>query len=259
MAKATRRRRFDAHCTGMRTQHPARYAAPMRASIAIASFCAATATLPGCDAPTAAPPARAASFDAHCAALPPSRFDVVAIPIRVAFDRTLSQRQLTAMYDRATAQHLTMGLTQARIGHRAAIEVDGVQEPGGARVCMRTTVRVELVMEPLTVFIARELEADPCRQAAVREHELRHVAVYEAALAAGPATLAAALESAFGGRTFGGPSVAVVEAQVETAVTRHLDAYLDATGKALRSRQAAVDTPEEYARVSAGCPPRRAP
>lgn len=232
----------------------------MRASIAIATFCAALATLPGCDAPTAAPPAHAgASFDARCAALPPSRFDVVALPIRVAFDRTRSQRDLTAMYDRATAQHLTLGLTQARIGHRAAIAVDGVQEPGGARVCMRTTVRVELLMEPLTVFIARELDADPCRQAAVHDHELRHVAVYEAALAAGPATLAAALESAFGGRTFDGAAVAAVQAQVETAIARHLDAYLEATGRALRVRQAAVDTPEEYARVSAGCPQRPAP
>jgi hypothetical protein len=184
---------------------------------------------------------------------------VVALPVHVALDRTRSQRELTAWYEQATARHVTMGLTQARFGHRAAIAMDGVQESGGGRVCLRTTVRIELVLDPLTMFIARELDADPCRAAAVREHELRHVAVYEAALAAAPATLGATLEATFGGRTFGGASVAAIQTEAEAAIARHLDAYLETTGAALRSRQAAVDTPEEYARVSASCPPRGAP
>lgn len=217
-------------------------------------------SLCGCDVPQAASPRGAApSFDTQCAALPPSRFDVVAIPVRVLFDGSRSQRDLTSMYEQATPQHLTMGLTQARIGHRATIAVNGLQEGGSARVCMRADVRVELAMEPLTVFIARELDADPCLQRAVREHELQHVAVYEAVLAASPSTLARALETAFGGRTFNGASTAAVKGEVEAAIARHLDAFLDATGHAVRARQAAVDTPAEYARVTAACPASRRP
>lgn len=231
----------------------------MRTRIAVVTMMIAIAgILAACDvAPGGSPLAAAPSFDAKCAKLPPSRFEVVAIPIRVAFDRTRSQGDLTAMYEQATKRHLTMGLTQARVGHRATIAVDGLQEGGSARVCMRADVRVELAMEPLTVFIARELEADPCRHAAVREHEMHHVAVYEAVLAASPDALQRALEAALGGRTFAGASTAAVQADVAAAVARRLDAFLDATGQAIRERQAAVDTPEEYARVSAACPAPR--
>lgn len=226
----------------------------MRTRIAVATVVAIAGTLTGCDvAPASSSLQATPSFDAKCATLPPSRFDVVAIPIRVAVDRSRSQRDLTAMYEQATPRHVTTGLTQARIGHRAAIAVNGLQEGGSARVCMRADVRVELAMDPLTVFIARELDADPCRQAAVRQHEMQHVAVYEAVLAASPPALAFALETAFGGRTFNGTSAAAVQAEVEAAVGRHLDAFLETTGQTVRVRQAAVDTPAEYARVSAAC------
>jgi len=244
----------------MRRRQPARYAPAMRTRIAIVTVAAIAGALCGCDVPQAGSPLSAApSFDAKCVTLPPSRFDVVAIPIRVAFDRTRSQRDLTGMYEQATARHLTMGLTRARIGHRATIAVNGLQEGGTGRVCMRADVRVELAAEPLTVFIARELDGDPCRQAAVREHEMQHVAVYEAVLAATPSALGRSLETALGGRRFDGASAAAVQAEVEAEVARHLDAFLDATGQAVRARQAAVDSPAEYARVSAACPGSRPP
>ena len=232
----------------------------MRTSIATATLAAAAWALAGCEVPAAGPATFAApSFDAQCARLPPSRFEVVATPIRVAVDRTRSQRELTGMYEQATARHLTMGLTQARIGHQSAIEVSGLQDAAGERVCMRVAVRVELSMQPLTVFVARELDDDPCRQSAVRDHEWKHVAVYERALAESTPALAASLEAAFGGRTFGGRSAPAVQADVQDAVGRHLDAFLDATGRAIRARQAEVDTPEEYARVGAACKALRPP
>jgi hypothetical protein len=110
----------------------------------------------------------------------------------------------------------------------------------------------------VTVFVARELAADPCRHAAVREHELLHVAVYESILEGSPRALATTLEGALGGHTFGGTSAAAAQADIEAAVTRHLDAFLGATGQAARVRQASVDTPQEYARVETACAGPRA-
>lgn len=232
----------------------------MHARIDTVALVLAACVLGGCEAPSAGgDDLVATSFDTQCARLPTSHFEVVAAPLSVAFDRTRSQRELTGMYEQATARHVTMGLTQARIGHQSTIAVNGLQDATAGRACMRVTVQVELTLQPLIVFIARELEADPCRQAAVRAHEMKHVAVYETVLAERVPMLAASLKAAFGGRPFRGRSATAVEAEVQSAVGRHLDAFLDATAGTVRVRQAAVDTPEEYARVGAACAGGRVP
>ena len=238
---------------GQRT-HPARLAVLGRL------LAAALLALGGCEARPAGEHAPSqAAFERDCASLPPADLAVATLPIVVDQDHSRSFDGLTRMYEQASPLHHTLGLTQAQVGHRTTIEVRGLRNGHGDRVCMQPTVRVELFMQPLTVFVARELATDACRQGAVLDHEMRHVAVYRRALDEAAAELRASLQRQFGGRRFDGTDPATVQRQVEGEVGAHLDAFLDATGRTLRDRQAAVDSPQEYARVEQACsarPPR---
>ena len=115
--------------------------------------------LAGCD--RLAPGAEGAAFEARCRALPATAPTVLALPISPHHDESRSLAELTGMFDRARPAHETMGLTQARIGFQNAIDVKGLKEPGGRRVCVRAQVRIEMFMQPLTVFVARDLDFSP--------------------------------------------------------------------------------------------------
>jgi hypothetical protein len=218
---------------------------------------AALLAIAGCDARSAADGVDARpAFERECANLPPASLVVVAAPLVVGEDHSRSVAALTLMHEQASSLHQTMGLTQAHIGHRTTIEVRGLRNGQGTLVCMQPTVRVELFMQPLTVFVARELTNDACRQAAVRSHEMQHVAVYRRALADAVADLSASLQQHFGGRRYDGTEPAAVQQQVEAEVGARLDAFLNATGEALRVRQTGIDSPQEYARVEHACDSR---
>jgi len=237
-----------------------RYACGMRAALFLLAL-AAVLAMPGCDRPPA--PAGHASggshgapgseaFAARCAALPPALPEVAADPIAPQFDESRSLAELTAMYERATAHHETLGLTHAQLGYASALAANGFQD--GGRACLRVQVRVQVSLAPVTVFIARELAADPCHREAVREHELRHVDVHAEFLREAPARLLALLAAADVGRVRHGTDPEAIQQEAAREV-RDIVAQAETTDRdTLAAMQAAIDTPEEYERVS---PPGR--
>src|SRR5581483_11386096 len=119
-----------------------------------------------------------ASFEARCEALPPARFDVVAAPVTFTEDYSQSLRTLTARHDGAQIHHRTVGLTEGRLAYESTLETKGLEDRPGGRVCARPSVRVVFSASPMVVFVARELADDGCKRAMIREHEMKHVAVY---------------------------------------------------------------------------------
>ncbi|MFO1323900.1 MAG: hypothetical protein U1F15_07525 [Burkholderiales bacterium] len=225
----------------------------MRAAVCV--WLAIAAAAGGCDsrAPGTAAREQEAAFVARCEALPHAPVEVVPIPIRVTRDETRPHAELTGMYERARADHATMGLTQTNVGYETAVRLSGLKDASGRRTCLRAAIRVSLSMRPLTVFVARELADDECRRDAVREHEAKHVAVYEAHLRESAARLAVALPQAFGGRLVHAASVADGQAEIEAELARFLDDFIAGEAQRLAERQSAVDSPAEYARVAAAC------
>jgi len=227
----------------------------MTSLIAFAGVLLAVAIVAGCDsAKSAAARAGLSGFEARCeASLPPTHIDVVTSPVVYRTDRTRSWRELTSMSGDVTPELRALGLTTAQIGHSASIETAGIESQRDGRVCLRPSIRVDLSVTPMTVYIGREIAGDPCRDAAALEHELKHVAVYEDELTRIAADVRAELEASYGNRILYYRSRAEAQRETQAALGAELRPMLEGDARRIKDRQRMVDTPEEYARVSAAC------
>lgn len=194
-----------------------------------------------------------ASFDTRCAKLPAPRFDVVTAA--VSFDRDDSHpiAELTVRSGSALATHRTMGLTTAMFGQSTDIDLHVVDDRRGSRACGTPTVRVELSMQPMTVFIAREVAETPCQRDATLEHELKHVEVFREVLEEAARELGRDLPDAIGAELRRATNAAELQQRLIVSVRDYLAQFMKDWQRVLDSRQREVDSPEEYARVAAAC------
>ncbi len=209
----------------------------------------------GCDsASSIAARAGIAGFEARCeASLPATRIDVVTAPVVYATDRTRSWRELTALGGDTAPTQRAVGLTTAKLGDKVSVETSGIEEESTGRVCVRPTVRVELSATPMTVYIGREIAGDSCRAAAALEHERKHVAVYREELVHVAADVRATLKAAYGNRVFYYKSRSEAKRATDAAISVEIGPLLDRMAAQIKARQREIDSPEEYARVSAAC------
>ena len=227
----------------------------MKFSLALTALVCAAAVIGGCDsAKSAAARAGLSGFEARCeASLPAARIEVVTIPVVYRTDRTLSWRELTSMSGDRTSDLRAVGLTTAQIGHNASVESTGIENERDGRVCVRPSIGVELSATPMTVYIGREIAGDSCRDAAALEHELKHVAIYKDELAHIAVDARKQLEGAYDNRILYYRSRAEAERGIHAALAAELKPMLEDSGRRIKERQQAIDTPAEYARVSAAC------
>ena len=226
----------------------------MRASIP-GLVIVALAALGGCDALTGAANKvnPFASFETRCARLPASRVEVVQGEVTPTQDHSLSHRSLTQLAQDDPDAHRTYGLTRATFSENAQLDIRGLRDASTKRSCARPQVRVELGMGPMTVYVARELEGDACRVAAVTEHEMKHVAVYRDHLRAAAADLADRLPELYGQRVFVAGDSAQTEAQMRGMLQEFMGAFMRESTRRLKARQDEVDSAEEYDHVGRAC------
>jgi len=218
--------------------------------------CAFAAGASGCDVVTGAAQRVGVvpTFAEHCAkSLPPTRIEVVAVPASHDTDFTRSYAELTRMGVDADPNERVIGLTRARIGHSATITVVGIEEPRSRRVCVRPEIRIELSLTPMTVFVGREFRGDDCRRAVIIEHELKHVAVYREMQEAMAREARDEITRAYGNTAMEFASRDEAQREIEAALSGYLGPLLERSTREVRQRQAAVDTPAEYARVASAC------
>jgi hypothetical protein len=227
----------------------------MRTLPPVVALVAVAAAIVGCDgAKSLAARAGISGFEARCeATLPVTRIEVVNAPVVYGTDRTRTWRELVALGGDATPGLRPLGLTTAKISHNASVETAGIEEQRSGRVCVRPSIRVELSTTPMMVYIDREIAADGCRDAAALEHELKHVAVYEDEMAKIAEDVRAQLESSYGNRILYYASRVEAQREVKAALGAEVGPLLAADARRIKDRQREVDTPEEYARVSAMC------
>ena len=193
------------------------------------------------------------SFDERCARLPAAGVNVSLLPFNVVENTTTPFATLTRMSDEPTASHRTIGLTHASFAHRSSIEVKGVEDRASHRACVRPHVNVELSLRPMTVYVAREYANDECRARTIREHEQRHVDVYSAYAREAVSRLTAQLETIVGTKPHYAYTVGDAQHALDQRIGQQLDAFMRESRSVIAERQARVDTPEEYARVSMAC------
>lgn len=221
------------------------------ASIALAAIAVAS----GCDsAKSAAARAGLAGFEARCeATLAAAKIEVVTMPIAPSFDRTRSWRELTALGGDAGSTLRALGLTLAQVGHKASVQTTGVENPGDGRVCVRPSIRVELAATPMTVYIGREIAGDPCRDAIALGHEMKHVAVYREELARIAVEVRERLESTHDNHIAYYRNRDEAQRATQNALNAEIGPMLADNTRRIKDRQRMIDSPEEYARVSAAC------
>jgi hypothetical protein len=193
------------------------------------------------------------SFENRCAELPASDVDVRLSPLEVVENRSEPFVSLATMTRDRSLEHRTIGVTQANFGHRSVVDVKGIEDRRQARACVRPRVKVELFVQPITVYIAREYAADPCRVRAIREHEQRHVEVFDQFAREAKHRLGHELAQLVGDAPHFGLSLEDAQRQVDRRIADALSAFMRDAERTLAERQAGVDTPAEYARVNNAC------
>jgi hypothetical protein len=193
------------------------------------------------------------SFEARCASLPPARFDIVQVPVTYTEDRSQPIAELTVRGGNSTATHSTFGLTTARFGHQTDMELKVVEDAAGGRACGTAAVHVELSMQPMTVFVAREIERTPCPRDVTFAHELRHVAVFREVLDDATRDLKADMADAMGTGLRRAGSVRELEAAFNAQLQAYLSVFMSQWKAKMTVRQDAVDSPEEQERTATAC------
>ena len=247
--------RGDAVLTPIKAGHPrdgmGSHLKPARAAVAWSiALAAITGFTAGCT-----PDARSpfASFETRCGALPPARFEIAAVPMEVAEDDTQDVAALTTRSKADPTRHRTYGLTTVSFGHNTQSELSMIEDRGKGRACGTPKVHVDLSMQPVVVFLARELAGQACERDATREHEMRHVEVYRAVLGEAEQRLHAELPRAIGTGVRIAPSIPELKQRFDADLRAYLSRFMMEEQADMTARQAAIDTPEEYARVAHAC------
>ena len=189
-----------------------------------------------------------ASFETRCGKLPPTHLKVVAVPL--TFERDDS---LTAKRGSALATHRANGLTAAAFGYSADIELNAVDDRRGSRTCGMPRLRVELSMQPVTVFVASELATGSCQHDVTLLHEMKHVEVLRQTLDRAARDLERDLPEEIGAELRHAKNPEELQQHFVVSVRDYLAQFMGERQRLLDEAQADVDSPEEYARVSNAC------
>jgi hypothetical protein len=194
-----------------------------------------------------------ASFESRCNALGAPRFEVVAVPMHVDEVMTRGVAELTALSKADASRHRTYGLTTVSFGHSTQSELRMMEDKRSGRACGAPKVHVELSMQPAIVYLARELEGQPCDQSATREHEQKHVEVYRSLLEESRRRLVDELPGAIGTSLRIDASTAELKRRFDADLRDYMGRFMAEQQADMTARQAEIDTPEEYARVANAC------
>ena len=194
-----------------------------------------------------------ASFGTRCAKLPPTHFEVVAVPLKFELDDSQNIAALTAKSGNALATHRTFGLTTAVFGQSTDIRLNVGDDRGDVRACGTPRVRIELSMQPVTVYVASELAAQPCQHDVTLSHEMKHVEVFREVLDEAAQDLERELPESIGTELRRATSPEDLQQRLIVSVRDYLGQFMHERQRLLDERQAAVDSREEYARVSTAC------
>jgi hypothetical protein len=194
----------------------------------------------------------AASFARECESrLAPARISVTGEPMAPRIDASKSYLELTEMVSKGEYTWV-LGLTRPVLRVRTQWSFDGLEDSTGRRTCMRPSLDMRLLYDPVTVFIGREFAADECSYRFILAHETRHVAVHVRQLENTVALLQSRLQQRMGGDVHYGTR-AELERKFRTEIENYWMPRAQRELANVRREHAAIDTREEYARANTAC------
>jgi hypothetical protein len=160
----------------------------------------------------------AAPLEAVCDSLPPAaEVRVVFAPAAAQIDDSKLAREIKLDGDKASAFR-QLGMTRATLLRDVDVRLEGYSDERTGRACAWPKVTLRLSVQPLLVELARELGANECMRAHVLEHEMLHVAIYNAAALRASAQLEREMRAHFNERQLDGDAVSLMpELQAQIA------------------------------------------
>ena len=190
------------------------------------------------------------AFQARCeqaASAPAASFTVANSGLSVNND--LSTSELTAMKGQGG---LVLGLTRAE--SRIGIAVHGklLLETRSGEECIAPKVAVNLHYLPIVIYISDAFAPGSCAYQEILAHEMRHLKAYQAHLPKVEGTVREALD-----RRFAAQPVYAPKGQAKALLAQEMDGhwmpFIKHAMAQVEPVQAAIDSPQEYARLSKVC------
>lgn len=167
-------------------------------------------------------------------------------------DNTYSFHGLSSMKGDRTPGSYVLGLTRTEsrvlIGARSRI----LSDPASGYECVAPRLEVKLTYLPIVVYVGREFVPGTCAYREILAHELRHRDIYLGYLPQAEKAVSAALARRFQGKPLYAPA-----GQVRKLLQREIDTawlpFIKNEMVKVERLQAAIDTPQEYARLGKVC------
>jgi hypothetical protein len=167
-------------------------------------------------------------------------------------DNSYSFHGLSSMKgDRAPGSYV-LGLT--RTESRVAVKVEGrmLSDPATGYECIAPRLEVNLYYLPIVVYVGREFAPGTCAYREILAHEMRHLNIYLDFLPRAEKVVSEALARRFEGKPLYAPA-----GQARNLLQREINGgwmpFIKAEMAKVERLQAAIDTPQEYARLGKVC------
>ena len=169
-----------------------------------------------------------------------------------SIDTHLPYKALTAMKGVARQNAYVLGLTKTESQIRIALAGPMLQDPVSGYECVAPQIGVTITYVPVVIYIGREFPPGTCAYDEILKHELRHLKTYMDYLPRVEKTVRAALAKRFEARPLYAP-----RGTAKAALAREIDTgwlpYIKAEMRKVEILQAAIDSPQEYARLGKAC------
>lgn len=167
-------------------------------------------------------------------------------------NNTLSYQALTRMKTGERAGRVVLGLTRTEARISIGLQAQILGDPVSGQECIAPHVAVSLSYVPIIIYVGSEFQPGTCAYAEVLAHEMRHLKAYLDHLPKVEASVRAALNKRFAGQPIYAPG-----GQGKALLGREIDGgwmpYIKKQMGEVEPLQAAIDSPQEYARLSKVC------
>ncbi|RSZ57892.1 hypothetical protein HF313_24155 [Massilia atriviolacea] len=145
-----------------------------------------------------------------------------------------------------------LGLT--RTESRMSIGLNGpmLSDPVSGYECVAPKITVSLYYSPIVVYVGREFPPGSCAYQEILAHEMRHLKTYLDHLPKVEVTVRAALSKRFDNKPLYAPA-GRARALLQQEINTGWMTYIKNEMAKVELQQAAIDTPQEYARLSKVC------
>ena len=167
-------------------------------------------------------------------------------------NNTLSYKALTRMKGQDAARTYVLGLTKTESRISIGLNAEILGDPQSGQECIAPHIEVSLSYVPIVIYIGSEFSPGTCAYQEILAHEMRHLKAYLDHLPKVEILVRAALKKRFTEKPIYAP-VGQSKAMLEQEIDGGWMPYIKNEMGKVEQLQAAIDSPQEYARLSKVC------